>query len=256
METLKVTVVQTRIEWEQVNINLRLYEQLIMGIDNTDLIVFPEMFSTGFTMNPSNVSEQMDGITVQWMKQIASVKKAAVVGSIVIEEDGKYFNRCILANPDGNVFIYNKRHLFTMSGENLKYTAGKEKLVVEYRGWRICPLVCYDLRFPVWSRNTGDYDVLLYLANWPASRHNVWKSLLIARAIENQCYCIGVNRIGSDDEGIHYMGDSAFIDPKGKTIFLGDHEVVETFNLQYSDLLKFREKFPVLLDCDDFILKV
>ncbi|MDD4109175.1 MAG: hypothetical protein PHH93_10705, partial [Prolixibacteraceae bacterium] len=192
--------------------------------------------------------------SVNWMKEQAARKNCALVGSLIIEEDSKVFNRCIWAFPDGRVEYYDKRHLFTMSGEREQYTPGEKMLLVEYRGWRFCPLICYDLRFPVWSRNTDRYDVLLYLANWPAARHDVWKTLLPARAIENQAYCIGVNRVGKDGNGLDYLGDSCLVNPKGISHLLGDKEEVRTFEISYSELHDFRRKFPVLDDMDSFTL--
>lgn len=255
METLEVTLIQSDIVWEQPAANLEIYNKLLKGVGKTDLIVFPEMFTTGFSMQPARLKETMDGNTVHWMKQVALQKKAAVTGSVIIEEQGNYYNRCLWITPDGNLAHYDKRHLFTMGGEHDHYTAGHQRIVAEHMGWRFCPLVCYDLRFPVWSRNTGNYDVLLYMTNWPASRHHVWKSLLVARAIENQAYCIGVNRTGVDGNGINYRGDSALIDPKGFATYLGSAAKVETFRLSFSELQHFRKVFPVLNDRDKFTIE-
>lgn len=252
MEKLSITFVQSNIIWEDSESNLKKYSEMLSKVEQTHLIVLPEMFTTGFSMNPEKLKENMDGPSVQWMKSMATEKNAAVAGSLIIEENGKSFNRFLWVFPDGKVEFYDKRHLFTMSGEHLHYSPGTKKLVVEYLGWRFCPLICYDLRFPVWSRNTENYDVLLYLANWPSPRHHVWKKLLVARAIENQCYCIGVNRIGTDGTGLNYLGDSALVDAKGFADFLGENEQVKTFEISYDELQQFRKKFPVLEDRDEF----
>lgn len=254
METLKITLIQPDIVWEQPAVNLDICSRLLSGEKQTDLIVLPEMFTTGFSMQPLKLKENMDGPAVQWMKQLASQKKAAVTGTLIIEEEGRYFNRCLWVFPEGRISYYDKRHLFSMAGEHQHYTPGQERLIVEYMGWRFCPLICYDLRFPVWSRNNENYDVLIYMTNWPAARHHVWKSLLIARAIENQAYCVGVNRVGSDATGKAYRGDSALIDPKGFATFLGPAPKAETFKISYSDLHRFRKTFPVLKDQDAFNL--
>lgn len=252
MEKLKITLVQPDIIWENCEANLKKYSEMLADVEQTNVIILPEMFTTGFSMNPEKLRENMDGPSVQWMKSLANEKNAAVAGSLIIEENGKSFNRFLWIFPDGKVEIYDKRHLFTMSGEHLHYSPGNKKLVVEYLGWRVCPLICYDLRFPVWSRNTENYDVLLYVANWPSPRHHVWKNLLMTRAIENQSYCIGVNRVGTDGTGLNYSGDSAMVDPKGFASFLGENERVNTFELSYEDLQLFRRKFPLLEDRDSF----
>ncbi len=254
METLDITMLQADITWEQPAANLEKYQKLLSGVGQSDLIVLPEMFTTGFTMNPGKMKETMDGPSVNWMRQIASKKNAAVTGTIIIEEAGNYYNRCLWVFPNGSVEWYDKHHLFTMAGEHVHYTPGTERLIVQHRGWRFCPLICYDLRFPVWSRNNEDYDVLIYMTNWPSARHHAWKCLLVARAIENQAYCIGVNRVGTDVFGKSHKGDSAFIDPKGFATFFGSSEKVETFKVTYSDLSRFRNVFPVLKDRDRFVL--
>ena len=253
MEKLNVTLVQPDIVWENREANLKKYSEMLAEVRQTNLIVLPEMFTTGFSMSPEKLKEKMDGPAVQWMKQLAKEKTSAVTGSLIIEESGRIYNRCLWIFPDGSLEYYDKRHLFTMSGEHLHYSPGNKKLVVEYLGWRFCPLVCYDLRFPVWSRNIENYDVLLYVANWPAPRHHVWKSLLTARAIENQSYCFGVNRVGTDGTGLNYSGDSAMVDPKGFASFLGEKEQVKRVELSYSGLHEFRKKFPVLEDRDFFV---
>lgn len=253
-DTLKITLAQLNIVWENPAANLEKLESLLAPACKTDLIIFPEMFTTGFSMDPEKLCETMDGQSVSWMKSKAASLNAAVTGSLIIKDGGKIWNRSVWANPDGAVFWYDKRHLYTMGGENQHYSAGAGKLIVEYKGWRICPLICYDLRFPVWSRNVDNYDILIYSANWPSARHHVWKNLLAARAIENQAYCFGVNRAGTDGTGLQYLGGSGMSDPKGFPVFLGVGEQLETFEISYSGLADFRKKFPLLGDKDDFTI--
>lgn len=252
MENLKITIIQPDIIWEDINSNLEKYTALIEQIESTDLIVFPEMFTTGFSMNPKMLKEKMDGVTVKWMKKTASEKNASVLGSLVIEENDNIFNRAVWVHPDGKTEFYDKRHLFKMGQEHLYYSSGDEKLIIEFRGWKFCPLICYDLRFPVWSRNTENYDVLIYMANWPSPRHHHWKALLMARAVENLSYCIGVNRTGIDGAGLKYAGDSGIISPAGVTDFLGENECLKTFEISYSEVREYRNKLPFLKDQDNF----
>ena len=252
MENLKITLVQPDIIWEDAQANRKKYEKLLAKVKSTDVIVLPEMFTTGFSMNPEKLKEKMDGPSVSWMKKLAREKNASVTGSLIIENEGKSVNRALWVFPDGKTEYYDKRHLFTMGEENRHYAVGNQKLIVEYKSWRFCPLICYDLRFPVWSRNAENYDVLIYMANWPASRNHVWKSLLVARAIENQSYCFGVNRVGTDGTGILYNGDSGMISAKGTADFSGSQETIRTFEISYSELHHFRKKFPLLSDKDDF----
>lgn len=254
MENLRITLIQPDIIWENPQANLDKYSTWFENLTETDVIVLPEMFTTGFSMQPVILKEKMDGVAVNWMKNMARDKNAAVVGSLIIEEDGQVFNRAVWAMPDGRTAKYDKRHLFSMGQEHQYYVPGQEKTIVEFKGWRFCPLICYDLRFPVWSRNAENYDVLIYMANWPELRHNVWKNLLVARAIENQCYCVGVNRNGMDGAGINHIGDSALISPKGTSEFIGAAETHQTFELSYPDLHNFRKSFPVLDDRDQFAL--
>lgn len=255
MENLKITVIQPDIIWENPQANIEKYSTLISTVAVTDLIVLPEMFTTGFSMNPEILKEPMDGLTVRWMKQTAAEKNASVVGSLIIEDGGKMYNRAVWVFPDGKILHYDKRHLYTMGQEHLHYSPGSKKQVIEYKGWRICPLICYDLRFPVWSRNAENYDVLIYMANWPSPRHHVWKLLLAARAVENQSFCIGVNRTGIDGSGLKYLGDSGFVDSKGFASFLGENESVHTIEISHTELQNFRKNFPLLEDRDSFVVE-
>ncbi|MBN1820526.1 MAG: amidohydrolase [Prolixibacteraceae bacterium] len=251
-ENLKITIVQFDILWEDPLGNLQKLDSLLKGLGETDLIILPEMFTSGFSMNPSALFEFMDGNSVQWMKNKSRDLNTAITGSLIIKDQGKMYNRALFITPDGKTEYYDKRHLYTMGDEHNHYIAGKNKLIVEYKGWKVCPLICYDLRFPVWSRNQEDYDILIYMANWPSPRHHVWKNLLAARAIENQSYCFGVNRIGSDGTGLNYLGDSAMIDAKGFGHFLGSEEKIHSFKISFSGLHNFRKKFPLLQDKDSF----
>jgi len=259
MEDLRVTIVQSALNWENVEANLTMFSNKLKAITpgSTDIIILPEMFGTGFTMNAAAVAQTMDGIALRWMKEMAAEKKCVITGSLVIKEENKFYNRLIWMRPDGTFEIYNKRHLFRMGEENNTYTTGNKKIIVSLKGWKICPLVCYDLRFPVWSRNVGDYDCLIYVANWPEVRNYPWKHLLIARAIENQAYVVGVNRIGKDGNGISHSGDSAVMNAKGIVISKtnANEESVETVILSYKELEEFRKVFPVGLDADTFKLE-
>lgn len=255
MQDLHLTFIQAAQRWHDKQANLdSLEEQLAHLPSNTDLVVLPEMFTTGFSMDAAALAEQMNGNTVAWMKRMAQQKNAVITGSIIIEEDGKFYNRLVWMRPDGTYATYDKRHLFRMSGETNVFTAGTERLVVELKGWKICPLVCYDLRFPVWSRNTDNaYDVLLYVASWPESRSHAWKILLQARAIENLAYVVGVNRVGLDGNSIPYSGDSAIINPKGQVLFTVSGEAyMHSDSLSYETLASFRQSFPAYLDSDAF----
>jgi predicted amidohydrolase len=256
MENLKITIIQPNIIWENPADNLKKYSGMIKDLEPTDVIVFPEMFTTGFSMQPIILKEKMDGVTVNWMKKVAADKNAAVTGSLIIEDGDKVFNRAVWVFPDGKVEKYDKHHLFTLVQEPLFYSAGNKKLILEYKGWRFCPLICYDLRFPVWARNTENYDVLLYVANWPAARHHHWKSLLVARAVENQSYCIGVNRTGKDGNGLNYLGDSCLISPKGIAEFMDEDECIKTFEISHSELHDYRKSFPFLADRDEFEIRI
>ncbi|QIA08213.1 amidohydrolase [Draconibacterium halophilum] len=254
MENLKITIIQPDIIWENSEVNLEKYSEKLEDINETDVIILPEMFTTGFSMQSEKLKEKMDGPAVKWMQHIASTKDAAVVGSLIIEEEGKIYNRALWVSPERKIETYDKRHLFSMGQEHLHYAAGKNRLIVEYKGWKFCPQICYDLRFPVFSRNLEDYDVVIYMANWPSPRHHVWENLLISRAIENQAYCFGINRVGTDGTGLKYLGDSAFISPKGRADFMGAEEAVKTFEISYTELHEFRKKFPLLNDRDKFTI--
>lgn len=258
MQDLTVSFIQSALCWEDPEANRTAFAEKIAGIENSDLIVLPEMFSTGFSMRSDELAETMDGPSVTWMKEQAVSSGAAINGSLIIEEDGKYFNRSVFAFPDGRVEHYDKRHLFRMADEDAHFSEGTERKIVELKGWRICLQVCYDLRFPVFSRNQNDYDLLVYVANWPEVRTAAWSTLLKARAIENQCYVIGVNRIGSDAKGIRYSGASVVLNAKGdELVDIGTNTAVTcSATLSYQDLHDFRVKVPVSKDADDFSLSL
>jgi predicted amidohydrolase len=209
-------------------------------------------------MNVSGQAETMDGETIQWMKERCSELQIALCGSLMVQENGQYFNRLVFAEPSGEIHFYNKRHLFTMGNEESHFNPGSERLIVSYKGWQICPLICYDLRFPVWARNQKEYDVLVYSANWPQARMEVWNTLLKARAIENQAYVVGVNRVGVDGNSIAYSGNSQLIDPKGKVLASIEEstENIVTAQFSYAELMKFRTEFPVLNDADQFSIYI
>lgn len=259
-QTLRVTLVQADLAWHDAAANRRNFERLLDPLaGQTDLVVLPEMFTTGFTMARS-AAEPAGGPSIEWMRAMAARLQAVVTGSLATEDAGNYFNRLTWMRPDGTCAAYDKRHLFRMAQEDRHYAAGADQLVVELDGWRIRPLVCYDLRFPVWSRNRigtdGGYDVLLYAASWPERRRHAWQTLLKARAIENLCYCIGVNRVGQDANDIHYKGDSAAIDFLGQQLTpAGEHPFVATAALDRAALESFRSKFPAHLDADRFELR-
>ncbi|AXG74029.1 amidohydrolase [Flavobacterium arcticum] len=252
---MKISLIQTPLTWENHKANRDNFTERINSIEATDLIVLPEMFTTGFTMQPEGVAEKMEGESVVWMQEMAKAKDCAITGSLVITEDGKYYNRLFFVYPDGSYKTYDKRHLFTLAGEEKYYTAGSDRLVLEYRGWKICPLVCYDLRFPIFSRNTEDFDLLLYVANWPQVRIQAWDALLKARAIENMCYIAGVNRIGQDNNGHNYSGHSQVIGGLGDYVVEPfGYEDVFTVELDKTALHKTRKKFGFLNDRDSFTL--
>jgi omega-amidase len=255
---LRVTVVQTELTWHDAPANRARFERLMLPLaGQTDLIVLPEMFTTGFTMATDEVAEPADGPSTQWLRKMAAQINATITGSLVTSDGGRYFNRLIWMRPDGTLANYDKRHLFRMAREQEHFAAGQDRLIVAIDGWKICPLVCYDLRFPVWSRNRmgteAGYDVLVYVANWPDRRRYAWQTLLRARAIENLSYCIGVNRVGKDAKGLDYAGDSAVIDFMGQPLVeKSQAEFVATVSLDRAELDAFRAKFPAHLDADGF----
>jgi len=256
--SLKVVIIQTNLVWENPEENRRVLNDKINAIKTSvDLFVLPEMFTSGFTMNPASVAETMKGKTITWLKTIAKEKQVAITGSLVISENGNYYNRMVCVEPSGKITQYDKRHTFTLAGEHKVYTSGTEKVIFNYKGWKICPLVCYDLRFPVWARNVEDYDLLIYVANWPKVRINAWDALLKARAIENMTYCIGVNRVGLDGNDYEYSGYSAAYDVLGNRMdtILANKEALEIIVLEKEHIKKYREKLNFLNDKDNFSLK-
>ncbi len=258
MRDLRVTSVQSMLHWEDAASNRAMFTAKLATLKGTtDLVVLPEMFTTGFSMRSAELAELMDGPTVAWMRDQARALDAAIYGSVIIAENGTYFNRGLFVEPSGKVTGYDKRHLFRFANENEHYTPGQQRVVMDWRGWKILLQVCFDLRFPVFSRNRTDYDAVLYVANWPEARRYPWSQLLIARAIENQCFVAGVNRVGMDGKGIHYTGDSVMIDPRGAII--GQVEPAQegscTIAFHRAALEDFREKFPVAKDADDFTLR-
>jgi predicted amidohydrolase len=259
MQDLKITLVQSNLYWENIDENLKMFSQKISSIkEKADLIVLPEMFSTGFTMNNKPLAEKMNEKTFQWMQKLAKEKNCVLTGSIIIEENSNYFNRLIWMRTDGTFETYDKRHLFRYANEQDHYTAGNKKLIVELNGWKICPQICYDLRFPVWIRNRNkEYDILIFSANWPERRNYPREALLVARAIENQSYVIGVNRVGKDGGGINHSGDSVAINPQGEIICRAkpNEEIAMTVTLSYSELEEWRKKFPVWMDADRFTIQ-
>ncbi len=253
---MKIAVIQSNLSWEEPNTNRALfYKKIIEVKEEVDLIVLPEMFTSGFTMNPNQVAEPMNGESVIWLKNIAKQRNCAITGSVVIEENGDYYNRLLFVFPSGEIEIYNKKHLFSLAGEDKKYKAGKSKIIIDYRGFRICPLICYDLRFPVFSRNVEDYDILLYVANWPETRIKAWDILLRARAIENQCFTIGVNRIGEDNNQLIYNGHSQAIDFLGNYLLEPqEEEGVFIVELDKNIMISSRKSLGFLSDKDAFTL--
>ncbi|RRO25300.1 amidohydrolase [Flavobacteriaceae bacterium 14752] len=254
-ENLTVSIIQAELSWENKDVNFRKFDELINSIEiDTDLIVLPEMFSTGFSMNAENLYDEPEGQTLSWMRHHAKLKKAAITGSAIIKDHNQCFNRLFFVEPNGDYQTYDKRHLFTLAGEEKHYSAGQDKLILDYKGWKICPMVCYDLRFPAWIRNQEDYDLLIFVANWPAMRIKAWDTLLQARAIENMSYTIGVNRIGEDGNGYPHCGHSAIYDALGEKITtdLFEEAFVETKTLSKQELIQIRDKFGFLRDRDEF----
>jgi predicted amidohydrolase len=276
-EKLSVTLVQANVHWEDREANLAMFDTMIRSnTGKMELVVLPEMFSTGFSMAPQKLAEKMDGPTVSWMKTIAADKRIIITGSVIIEEEGNFYNRLIWMLPTGECGYYDKRHLFAYAGEDEVYTPGRKRLIASVKGWRINLQVCYDLRFPVWTRQSvpvhplpngafekvteeegqlPEYDVLINVANWPEKRNHAWKTLLQARAIENQCYVVGVNRVGSDGNGNVYSGDSMIVDPMGEIAETVVHEEkVFSYSLEFEKLNTVRSKLPFLKDADPFII--
>ncbi len=254
---MDVSIVQYNIAFEATEINLKTLEKLIeQQFDGSDLLVLPEMFNTGFTMNVKTCAESMKGLTVNWMLKKSKELKTTIVGSLIIIENNKVYNRLLLVKPSGEILQYNKRHLFALGGEEKHFSAGNRRLVAEVEKMRVCPLVCYDLRFPVWSRNTENFDTILFLANWPASRADAWNILLKARAVENQCYVIAVNRTGIDSNNLNYIGQSQVIDFKGQEIknLENRENVICKVSINLQDLQDFRKKYPFLDDRDHFTI--
>lgn len=263
MSSLTLTIIQTDLTWEDKAANLELLKDKIDAIEErTEIVVLPEMFTTGFTMQPELFAETMEGETVQWMKEIAATNKIIVTGSIIIQENGQYFNRLIWMLPNGQSGYYDKRHLFAYGQEDKHYTAGNKRLIASVKGWKINLQICYDLRFPVWSRQQStetenEYDLLIYVANWPERRSHAWKTLLCARAIENQCYVAGVNRVGKDNKNVYHSGNSLVIDPLGQVLYhMADDEDVFTITLQKEDVDKARAQFPFWKDADEFTINL
>ncbi len=270
MSQLTITTIQTNLVWEDKAANLQLLEEKINAIEEkTEIVVLPEMFSTGFSMQPQLFAETMDGETVDWMRRIAEDKRIIVTGSVIIKEENHFYNRLIWMLPNGYVGFYNKRHLFAYGEEDKHYTAGNKRLIASVKGWKINLQVCYDLRFPVWARQAApsqpplkaeekanpEYDILIYVANWPERRSHAWKTLLCARAIENQCYVVGVNRVGKDGHNINHSGNSLVIDPLGEVLYhMADEEDIFTITLQKEWLDEVRTKFPFWKDGDDFLI--
>lgn len=258
MSTLSFSIIQTNLFWEDKGANLAHLAQKIMGIDQyTEIIVLPEMFTTGFSMQPEKYAETMDGPTIDWMKRLAESKKAIITGSLIIKEDNQFFNRLIWMLPNGELGYYDKRHLFAYAEEDQHYTPGNKRLIASVKGWKINLQICYDLRFPVWARQSkgeaSEYDVLLYVANWPEKRNHAWKTLLTARAIENQCVTIGVNRVGIDGNNIAHSGDSLIIGPLGEVLYhCAYEEDVFTITLQKEEISNARTQFPFWKDADFF----
>jgi omega-amidase len=257
LSELNITLLQTELHWQDPQANRRLFGELIeINAAGTDLLILPEMFTTGFTLETENQHEAADGATVTWMQTMAERYAVTLCGSLIVKVDDRLYNRLIWAQPDGTIRHYDKRHLFRMAGEDQRFDAGTERLIVQLGDWRICPLICYDLRFPAWSRGRNDYDLLLYVANWPAARQSAWQTLLPARAVENLCYVAGVNRTGTDGKGIVFGGGSMVADYLGNAIVrAGDENAAIRTTLSLDELVSYREKFPAWKDADEIQIK-
>lgn len=254
---MKISIIQPDLSWEDKSGNFQSLGRLLFSLNGkTDLVILPEMFNTGFSMKPAELAETSDGETYQWMRKMAVTGNFGICGSYIVRENGRFFNRWVFVSPDGEKYSYDKRHLFSMGGEDRLFSQGKDRLMFSFHDIKIAPYICYDLRFPVWSRSHGEADLMIYSANWPAVRQNVWTTLLKARALENQCYVAGANRIGTDGEGIIYEGESMLINPRGELVALAqkDKECSVTADLSVLDLNDFRAKFPVMNDADKFTL--
>jgi len=253
-DTLQIAIIQTHLIWENAIANRKSIDVLLGQVpDEIQLVILPEMFTTGFSMNPVSLAESMNGTTVQWMKEWAIKKSIAICGSVIITENNKYYNRFLFVKPDGSITHYDKRHRFMMAGEGDLYTAGERQVIISYKGWKLFPQICYDLRFPVFARNTVDYDVVIYVANWPKPRVAAWDALLKARAIENMSYAIGVNRIGLDGNGLEYVGHSGVYNVLGDEIaFAKAEEKIITATLSKNHIEATRKKLPFLEDRDQF----
>jgi omega-amidase len=271
MSTLTITTIQSDLIWEDKTANMQMLQQKIDSIaEKTEIVVLPEMFTTGFSMQPELFAETMDGETVEWMKMVSNKNGIILTGSVMIKEADQFYNRLIWMLPNGQYGYYDKRHLFAYGEEDKHYSSGNKRLIAAVKGWKINLQICYDLRFPVWARNrvlaqtpaentstplSAEYDLLIYVANWPERRSHAWKTLLCARAIENQCYVVGVNRVGDDAKNIHYSGNSLVIDPMGQVLYhMADEEDVNTITLSKEKLNEVRTKFPFLNDADDFTI--
>ncbi len=261
MSILTITTIQANLHWEDKRANLQMLEDKILALsEKTEIVVLPEMFSTGFSMQPELFAETMEGETVEWMQRVSREKGVILTGSIIAEENGNYFNRLVWMLPNGQMGVYDKRHLFAYGNEDQHYKPGNKRLIASVKGWKINLQVCYDLRFPVWARQqpsngAPEYDVLIYVANWPEKRSHAWKTLLCARAIENQCYVVGVNRVGNDGNNIYHSGNSLVIDPLGQVLYhMADEEDINTITLSKQKLEEVRTRFPFLNDADGFII--
>ncbi len=258
MPSLTITLIQTHLHWEDKKANLEMLQQKIESIkEKTEVVILPEMFSTGFSMNAKMLAEKMDGETISWMKKIVAEKKIILTGSIIIEEEKKYYNRLIWMLPNGEYGFYDKRHLFAYGDEHTHYTPGNKRLIASVKGWKINLQVCYDLRFPVWARQGAEkeYDILIYVANWPEQRSVAWNTLLQARAIENQCYVVGVNRVGEDGNGINHSGDSMIVDSLGEILYQKNKEEdIFTYTLKKEKIDEARQRFPFWKGADSFII--
>ncbi len=263
MSTLTITTIQSSLHWEDPEANRRMFEEKIESVsEKMELVVLPEAFTTGFSMQPEKLAETMEGPTLAWMKSLAARKRIILTGSVFIKESDLYYNRLLWVLPNGQIGHYDKRHRFAYAGEDQHFSAGNRRFIASVKGWRIFLQVCYDLRFPVWSRQQTDrsaeaaeYDVLITVANWPERRNHAWKTLLAARAIENQCYVVGVNRVGEDGKGIYHSGDSMILDPLGTPLYQKEHgEDIHTLTLEKSNLDKIRQQLPFLRDADAFTI--